>query len=192
MPVTRFLAAAILSIFILLAPVRAQAPAESVQPIEYVGVVEVPGVSASELFVRAKVWFADTFVDSKHVLEVQDKDAGVLAGKGSIHFVPHFLVARDLVAGEVTFNIKVLVKDGRFKYMFTDFVHRGTPSSMAAPIDFGLLTTAKNPPDVKNIPKGNREKAWDELHQLVEAHATLAIAQLKQQMAAAPGGNSNW
>ena len=92
-----------------------KAQAETVESMEFSSVVQVDGVNASDLYVRAKIWFADSFVDSKNVLEVEDKDAGILIGKGSIAYEPNVYMSSGLIRGHIRFTIKVMVKDGRYK-----------------------------------------------------------------------------
>jgi len=71
--------------------------------------------SKEELFVRAHEWLAKTFVSSKEVLQLVDKQAGKLIGKGV------FKVGYDYV----NFTISIDVKDGKYRCVFSDFIHEG-------------------------------------------------------------------
>jgi hypothetical protein len=78
--------------------------------VQYSGIVQVPNVNASQLYTALRVWFADIFKDSRSVLEVDDKESGILMGRGWT----------TVIAGELWFSIKVQIKDGRYKYTISD------------------------------------------------------------------------
>lgn len=71
---------------------------------------EVKGIK-SELYTRASVWFAKTFNDSKSVLEVQDKEAGRLVGKGISDCDPIN------TTGGIRYTLDVAVKDGKSRML---------------------------------------------------------------------------
>lgn len=61
----------------------------TVKPSEVKGmtkVVDVPGVSKDELFVKASTWMVEAFNSSKSVIQYSDKEAGVIKGKYVIDF----------------------------------------------------------------------------------------------------------
>jgi hypothetical protein len=95
-------------------------PIDSVtHKVTYQGVVEVPGVSKAELYSRAREWFANTFGSAKAVLEMDDKEAGKLIGNTNGTYLQRFMGSD--VATVVWRHVNVQVKDGRFKYVFSDF-----------------------------------------------------------------------
>lgn len=49
---------------------------------EYTGIVQVAGVSKEELYTRARSWFVKTYKDADVVIQMDDKDAGKIIGKG--------------------------------------------------------------------------------------------------------------
>jgi hypothetical protein len=44
-------------------------------------VIDVPGFSKSDLYVKANAWFVETFNSAESVIEFQDKEAGKIMGK---------------------------------------------------------------------------------------------------------------
>lgn len=73
---------------------------------------EIAGKDKAKLYAGIRSWFAKTFRDSKAVLEVQDKEAGQLIGKG--------IVAKVFPLGFGTYGqcrmvITVDVKDGKYR-----------------------------------------------------------------------------
>ena len=155
-------------------------------------VVEVKDASAKELYTRAKVWFATAFVDSKAVLEVQDKEAGLSIGKGSFTYEPNIFMSSSLIRGHVTFSVSVSCKDGRYKYSFSDFTHHGSMLRSQGPIDFGLMTTSETCPPVSGTSKGMREKVWKHLKDVSTAKANALTVSLKHKLAQPIDGKDSW
>lgn len=79
----------------------------TVKPSEVKGatkVVEVPGASKDEIFVRASSWMAETFNSSKSVTQYSDKEAGIIKGKYVIDFPQ--LTAQGLCDATITIECK--------------------------------------------------------------------------------------
>jgi hypothetical protein len=99
-------------------------PLNEAGEIEYTEVVQVDGVSANELYVRAKEWLALTFVSSKSVIQLEDKEAGKIIGKGiSEIFASPFSGERTYSYGYIEFTLEIQVKEGRCKYKISNISH---------------------------------------------------------------------
>lgn len=131
--------------------------------LNFTDVVKVDStIKKDELFNRARIWFSQTFNNSKAVLDIQDKEAGQLIGNGTIKtlgknnsYVYNY--------GYVSFSIKVLVKDGRYKYIFSDFYHKSDETNVIA---YGFLTNAKECPyDIRCLMCGKNmnNKNWNSI-----------------------------
>lgn len=84
-------------------------------------VLTAEGKTPDQIYKDIKVWFGDTYSDSKEVLEVDDKDAMVLMGKAfRTIIVPGVLgqVSED----RLWYSIKMEIKDGRFRLSLYDFL----------------------------------------------------------------------
>ena len=93
-------------------------------------------VKKEELFNRARVWFVTEYRSANDVIQMQDKDAGIIIGKGS--FIVSNGVGIMINTLKVANTIKLYFKDGKYKYEITDFnVYEGdlpgTPISQKAP-----------------------------------------------------------
>jgi len=78
------------------------------------------------LYVKAHEWMAKTFVSSKEVIQMNDKEAGKIIGKGTIttHTTYDGLGIRR--GNDITYyTIQIDVKDGKFRCKLTDFIHEG-------------------------------------------------------------------
>ena len=80
-------------------------------------VQETPGISKNEIFDKAIVWIATSFIDSKEVLEIQDREAGKIIGKGIIRFS----LGMGVIAAS-RFTITIDIKDERYRVKFEDLV----------------------------------------------------------------------
>jgi len=166
---------------------------EQIEPLIYTDVVEVKDAESPELYRRCKLWFADTFVDSKNVLEIEDQDVGMLVGKGVIRYEPNVFMSSTLTRGFIRFTVKIMIKDGRYKYLFTDFTHQGSYSSSGfGPINFGLITTATTCPTIQGTSKGMREALWNNMKQVSEQEAKKLINSLELAMLKPASIEENW
>jgi hypothetical protein len=70
-------------------------------------------VSSDKLFSLAQTWFANTFKDSKSVLQVNDRQSLKLIGKGVVLFTKGFGNTLDTY---VYYTVAVDIKQGRYRY----------------------------------------------------------------------------
>lgn len=91
----------------------------STNKVSYSEVVKVDGTSKDELYTRAREWFSMAFKDAKSVLDMDDKAAGKLIGKGNSTGTFNILGTRFTL--RIHYTISVTTKDGRYRYEITDF-----------------------------------------------------------------------
>lgn len=74
-------------------------------------------LTKDKLYSAGAEWFATTYHNARFVLQMQDKDAGVIIGKGSFEYT---------VSGTnrqaVSYTVKLSFKNGRMKYEIFDFL----------------------------------------------------------------------
>ena len=87
--------------------------------VVYSGVVSTNG-SKNDLYVKAKEWFVKTFSSANHVIQMDDKDAGKIMGKGLTR--SFYTVMMTSVQHETNYLISVHVKDNRYKYEISNIV----------------------------------------------------------------------
>lgn len=114
-------------LLILLCPMLLKAQIISTLPQNEAGeivfseVVKCDSVKKDELFVRAKTFFANTFVSSKEVIQSEDKESGQIIVKGLSNI--------ESSGGlKMHFTIKVTCKENRYKYEFYNFSFTSPPS----------------------------------------------------------------
>lgn len=107
-------------LFILLVAISAQGFAQKDTLIDlpmqdgkifYEHVYQDSGMTKNDLFIKSKDVFLRLFPDTKGVIQDEDKDNGIISGKGyySVTF------------GMTKFTLKILVKDNKYKVQMFDF-----------------------------------------------------------------------
>ncbi len=94
----------------------------------YQGVIQVEGVSAHDLYKRAKTWVATEYKSANAVIQLDDAEEGRLIVKGG------FDIVYAAWAGTTAFmshTLTIETKDGRYRYLLTDFVYLPPNLSMA-------------------------------------------------------------
>jgi hypothetical protein len=89
--------------------------------IIYERIVEIPETSKDILFQGAKIWFVETFKDSRAVIKSEDKEAGEILGTGRSRF---FYGRTGGFPGEknYVFNIRVTIKDNKYRIQIYDII----------------------------------------------------------------------
>lgn len=83
--------------------------------VTYTGVVQVDSIDKNTLYTRAKKWFVDNYKSAKDVIQLDDKETGEITGKGNFKINYY---TRDPY---ISHTISIFVKDGRYKYLITNF-----------------------------------------------------------------------
>ena len=177
----------------LLLMMAAVCNAQTDTALTYSNIVQVDsGLKANELYNRALTWIAENYKDSKSVLEVQDKEAGELIGKGALQYKGTYYLGSS-IGGWVNYELKILVKDGRYKFVFTDFIHTGTYYNTGT-VSFGLITTAKECPKSKwpnMFGQNMATRAWDDIKNTIQNNMIIAMQSLQKAMNK-PANKSDW
>jgi len=118
-----------LLLFILILPLLANAqegyPIDSVtNQITYKETISIAG-QKNVLYRKAKEWFVNSFNSGKDVIQLDDASTGKLIGKS--FFIVNTLerdASGDLVHydNSVWFTITINVKDGKYRYIISDFI----------------------------------------------------------------------
>jgi len=110
-------------------PVYSQSvfPLDEKGEIVYSEVVKVDSIKSNELYVRAHEWFANTFKSAKAVIQLDDKEAGKIIGKGDIEadIINHQTgLMKYSVGGLIYFTVEIQTKDGKYKYSFSNLIRK--------------------------------------------------------------------
>lgn len=115
--------------------------AQSDTAIKFSEIVMVDSATRDLLFIKARQWFNDNFKSANDVLQIADKESGELLGKGYVKSYYRYksLGKNNLMPVNYNLKISIFVKDGKYKYEFSDFYSIDKETLTA---DMGILTTA--------------------------------------------------
>lgn len=155
--------------------------------ISYTEVVQLEGTpTKDELYERAKEWFARYYKSSNNVLQIDEKENGKLVGKAALRVYIRSMGA-DYEGGIVSYTISVYVKEGRYKYEITDFVHNGQQRTKE-----GMEIKGRGPAEVFLSPDSKLQgKLFGYYLNQIDAASKDAITSLKEAMAKGKKSN-NW
>ena len=122
--------------------------------LTYSAVVMVDSATKTQLFERARLWFADYFVSSKAVLEIIDKENGELVGRPILtcNYEFKILGTKKNYPLDVNVMIRVKVKDGKYKYEVYDLYDKTY---------FGTWVTSDVcPKEIEMVRKSKADDMW--------------------------------
>ena len=138
------------------------------EPLSFEKVIKADSIDKNVLFVAINEWFTTNYSSSKDVIQMSDKEQGVIIGKGNskfIHTPSKFSLTR--YGGVIHHTVKCYVKDNRYKVIVQDFNHEDVSvdyynGSPVEATDFGLITHAELYVE-KGLYKNYINEAWEQL-----------------------------
>jgi hypothetical protein len=110
------------------------------EPISFEKVIKVDSVKSNAIYNGLKEWIGMNYRSAKSIIEVDDKEAGLLIisprkdySIGKLSYMCY--------DGTIKHTIKFQIKDGRFKVVVTNFFHENNPGNNNL-CQVGLITTA--------------------------------------------------
>ena len=146
--------------------------------ITYSEVVNADSITSDELFVRAHTWFANSFKSANNVIQLNDKEAGRLIGKGNLDAgIPksNSGIIKSGILVFVYFTVDIQVKEGKYKYTFTDLYC--TSAAYGTTYDLMASRVVKNAVWQKSL-----DKDWMEVKIDVNEKMKNIIESLKKVM----------
>ena len=164
----------IITVFILSVPIHAQ------EPLAFEKIIYANDATKDQLFVSIYDWFATTYNDSKEVIQMSDKEQGLIVGKAIVKYLNiNQKMSYVCYNGSIDYTIKVYIRDNRYKVVIDNFIHAGNPSSSSF-CDIGLI-------DNREIymesgwgtkPKNN---TWKHLQVFVEGYSIMLFDLLEKK-----------
>ncbi len=125
----------------------------------YYRVIETDSVGKNALFISINEWFATHYNSANAVIQMADKDAGIIIGKGAFEYTRSGFM--QCYTGSVSYTIKVEMKDNRYRVELTNFIHKSFHPTTTS-CELGLLTNAEVFSDT-GMNKGHQNKVWADL-----------------------------
>ncbi|MCA8829433.1 DUF4468 domain-containing protein [Hymenobacter pini] len=101
----------------------------STHKVSYTGVIEVPGATQAQLYLKTKAWLASHYNSAKAVIQVEDPNNSQLVAQGRLNF-------RNVATGAPSNYQHMLnfqFKEGKMRYEITDIREGGTPLEQVIP-----------------------------------------------------------
>lgn len=149
---------------------KAQRFEVSGNPIQFENVIKVDStLTAKRLYELGVEWFAKTYNNSKAVIQMQDKDAGIIVAKAMFQAT---IIGKGLiptVTTPVDYTLKIQFRDGRLKYEMTDFLEKG----------FAPYGSIKDGEVTKAPMKNNVIRQYTQIQESCRANHTIIAESLK-------------
>ncbi|WP_213279373.1 DUF4468 domain-containing protein [Chryseobacterium indologenes] len=152
------------------------------QELKYEEVVHVDSTATKEeLYNRARSWVRKTFNKKNSIIEVDNKASGEIIASGIVDYRKRKnYFGASCVEGPVRLTLSIYVKDGRYKYVFHSFDHKGSGGSGCRHTDYGIITLDDKAP--KPSWGEPRDKAWNDIKAFISETVLLNVSDLKKAM----------
>ena len=151
------------------------------EPLTYTEIMQADGISKMELYTRAKLWFANAYNSANDVLQMDNKEGGQIIGKAIMQYKPTVFSGSAATKGNIKYTIKIFVKEGRYKYEITDFIHDPNGNRYGK-WSMSLITTNEECYSPKPMAKNWSDKVWRDIKNQIENNMNPLIVSLKQGM----------
>lgn len=137
------------------------------------------GKSKSELYVILNEWFAITYTNANSVIQMQDKESGIIIGKGSMNYSMEGM-SYACYSGYIKYTIKTVANDGSISISLTSFIHsaRATSSSSCT---LGSITTREKYTE-KGMSKKYHNKVWNDIKTTCESYSNNMFNSVKERL----------
>lgn len=131
------------------------------------------------LYSTLRSFISTYFHDSKQVIQMDDKDAGIIICKAtSIFNSPSLMLSA--YEGWIDYNLKLQARDGRVRIEVFHFFHHNKPGNQAK-AQLGILTTAEEYAN-SGIQKKYHNKVWLLLKEQAEDISNKVFAGIEKAM----------
>lgn len=90
---------------------------------EYTEVVSVETTSKNNLYINALEWMHKTYKSGKSVIELADKDGGMIIGKAVSQSLTYNKMGIKKDGGYFTYTISIYCKDNKYKYAINNIIY---------------------------------------------------------------------
>jgi hypothetical protein len=165
-------------------------PLKASEPHTIAKVITVDSTMNKEaVFVSVNSWFATRYNSSNDVIQMSDKDAGVIIGKALMEVpAPNFSLTCS--KGVLNYTIKAQCRDGRFRVEVSNVIHASTHPNAAGSCSFGLLTTDEIYKE-KGMGKNAYNEAWRLFKFRIDKYAEELFNDIEQYVKTSTPSTSN-
>ena len=146
-------------------------------------VIQTDSVGKTKIFTTINDWFATTYKSASDVIQMSDKEAGIIIGNGSMSY-GFGKLAYSCYDGYIKYTIKIYVKDNKYKVELTNFMHSGNGPQC----NLGIITTS----DVytsSGMSKNAHNKVWEDIKLKIEQNSNDIFISLENKTKIMKSGN---
>jgi hypothetical protein len=163
------------------------------KPLTFEDVVTIDSTLMQEsLYNRGHNWVVSIFKNPQKVIQLDDKQGGQIICKGNFAYNQKKFIwgGSETTKGYINFTIKLFFKNGRYKYVFTDFIHEPINDGNS----FGVITTEEEYPGKMSLTsKSWRKWIWDDIKEQIDLNVKIFEASLLEEMnKKSELENNNW
>lgn len=174
----------IIGIFLLVNSLQAQ------ELLTFTDVVKVDSTSQATLYNRAKVWINDAYRKSNVVIQLDDKDNGLIIIKAITLYEPEKTNYKS-AEGKVSYTFKLYIKDNKYKYEISNFYHEAF-SSQHGPYHFKTLYKTDVSPVSPSVFKSWNNKVYVDIKTQVISSIEILIRSLNKAMSIKEEIEKDW
>lgn len=153
--------------------------------IVYSDIVVVNSVSKNDLYVNVKQWISSEFNSTKSVIDLDDRETGIIVLKPLIPIYANYMSTRYLSAN-ISYVFTIYLKDGKYKYVANNFYHDFVPGSSIP--GYGNCSNMLKPTNKLY------KKEYDKILIAIDSNMRLIESSLKSYLDKSISGdnNNNW
>ncbi len=152
------------------------------KPVTYENVIVTDSTLSKEsLYNRGHNWVVSIFKNPQKVIQLNDKNEGQIVCKGNFEYNQKKFIwgGSETTKGFINFTIKLFFKDGRYKYVFTDFIHEPLKDGNS----FGVITTDDEYSGKMSLTsKQWRKWIWGDIKEQIDLNVKSIEASLLEAM----------
>ncbi len=133
------------------------------QPILFEKVIQFENMPKDSIFYALKKWVATEFISAKSVIEMEDKDAGILVISPNSKYSYNNKYLFSGYTGFIEYNMSMEVREGRFKVIIKNFTHKVIAGNDL--YGLGIITNSEDYPreTISSFLKKYHNLVWDDL-----------------------------
>ena len=165
---------AIIILVIILTTIAVNAQTISEIPkknLSFEKVIQTENINKTDLFISVNEWFATSYNSANDVIQMSDKEAGKIIGKGVMNCNMDGNSSYD---GKINYTINVAIKDNRYKVILSNFTHTGKGISL------GLITNEEIY-STKGMLKKYNNKAWKDIKLMIEDYCNNIFTDISKK-----------
>jgi len=162
------------------------------QNLQFEEVVKVDSsITKDELYNRARVWAKENYNSKNNLVITEDKNNGEISGVGAFDYrTDNKYRGYSCVEGSIKYNFSIFVKDGRYKYLYNLFDHKGSAGNLCRAGNFGIISSNKDAP---SIGKGIAyDLALDDVKEKIALKIKALSSSIEKGMNKKYEGSNDW